>query len=166
MTAAASDSQVELPPTEEPQLRDLFSFTANDLTFAVFADQVEATSERTRVARLPNSPAAVLGVVSVRGRMVTTLDPLALGNGTSSDWPSELPFVIALRGDEQLGLAAESLSETITIAATDIELPDEAEQNQAVLGIARHGGKEIIVLNPGNLFSVAVRRRERRRRRF
>ena len=116
---------------------------------------------------MDHAPPAVLGIVSVRGRMVTTLDPLALTNGGGGDWPTELPWVVALRGDEQLGLAADSLGETITIASADIEPNVETEDsNQAILGISRHGGQEITVLNTANLFSAAVRRRERRRRRF
>ena len=167
MSTAEPESQVTPPFADEPQLRDLFSFSAGDATFAVFAEDVEATAERSRPAKLPHAPPAVLGIVSVRGRMVTTLDPLALANGLGGDWPTDLPCVIALRGDEQLALAADSLSETITIASADIEPNLETgDSNQAILGIARHGGQEITVLNTANLFSAAVRRRERRRRRF
>jgi chemotaxis signal transduction protein len=167
MSTPEPESQIAPPSADEPQLRDLFSFSAGDATFAVFAEEVEATAERSRPAKLPNAPPAVLGIVSVRGRMVTTLDPLALTNGAGGDWPAELPCVIALRGDEQLALAANSLGETITIASADIEPNLETgDSNQAILGLARHGGQEITVLNSANLFSAAVRRRERRRRRF
>ena len=165
---SSANSKIELPPpgTDEPRLRDLLSFSAGDVTFAVFADEVEATAEGNRAARLPHAPATVLGVVSVRGRMVTAVDPLALVNGSDGERPSELPVIIALRGDEQLALAADSLNETITIAATDIEVAEENETHPAVLGIVQHGGKKIIVLDTANIFSAAVRRRERRRRRF
>lgn len=166
MDNAAPDTELLLTSMDEPQLRDLFSFTAGETTFAVFADDVEATTESNRAARLPNAPAAVLGVVSVRGRMVTAVDPLALVNGNGVEWPAELPLVIALRGDEQLALAADSLSETITVAAADIEPAQEGDTHPAVLGIVQHGGKNIIVLDKSNIFSAAVRRRERRRRRF
>ena len=166
MSTAESESHVA-PAADEPQLRDLFSFAAGEATFAVFAEDVEATAERSRPAQLPHAPPAVLGIVSVRGRMVTTLDPLAVINGGAGEWATELPWVVALRGDEQLALAADSLGETITIAAADIEPNVEtAGSSPAILGIARHGGQEIIVFNKTHLFSAAVRRRERRRRRF
>ena len=167
MSTAEPEAEVAPPSADEPLLRDLFSFSAGDAIFAIFAEDVEATAERSRPAKLPHAPTAVLGIVSVRGRMVTTLDPLALTNGGGRDWPAELPWIVALRGDEQLGLAADSLGETITIASADIEPNVETgDSNQAILGIARHGGQEIAVLNTAHLFSAAVRRRERRRRRF
>jgi purine-binding chemotaxis protein CheW len=153
----------------EPQLRDLFSFVAGGRYFAVFAEDVEGTVDTKRPAVLPNAPPAVLGVVCVRGRMLTTLDPIALVGEEANSWPAELPCVIALRGDEQLALAADSLGETITVAATDIETAaGEAEDQarQVVTGISRHAGQEIAILNTGNLFSAAVHRQERRRRRF
>ncbi len=153
----------------EPQLRDLLSFSAGGYTFGIFADEVEGTAEAKRPAPLPFAPAAVLGVVSVRGRMLTALDPVALANGEPLDWPAELPFIIALRGDEQLALAATGLGETITIAMADIEPPLLAatdENHDVIEGISRHAGHEITILRIEHLFAAAVQRRERRRRRF
>lgn len=153
----------------EPLLRDLLSFTAGDYTFGIFADEVEGTAEAKRPAPLPFAPAAVLGVVSVRGRMLTALDPSALANGEHFEWPAEIPHVIALRGDEQVAVAATALGETITIAIADIEPPLLAaadENHQVIEGISRHAGHEIAILSVEHLFPAAVRRRERRRRRF
>lgn len=154
----------------EPQLRDLLSFSAGDYTFGIFADEVEGTAEAKRPAPLPFAPAAVLGVVSVRGRMLTVLDPVALIGGDPLSWSAELPHVIALRGDEQLALAAHALEDTITIAIADIEPPllvaAPGENQHVIEGISRHAGHEITLLNVERLFAAAVQRRERRRRRF
>ena len=164
---STAETGFDAPP--ESQLRDLFSFSAGSRTFAVFVEDVEGTIDSKRAAPLPHAPAAVLGVVCVRGRMLTVLDPVAVISGESLNWPSELPCIIGLRGDEQLALAAESFGETFTVAAADIESPNETDVDQSgnvVVGISRHGGAEITILNTGNLFMAAVRRKERRRRRF
>ena len=154
---------------DEPQLHDLVPFVAGDRIFAVFADQVEGTAEARTPAALPDAPPAVLGVICMRGHMMTVLDPIAVLTGETLGWPAGLPTVIALRGDEQLALAAESCRDTITIAAEDIEpsrqLNDDGFEN-AVLGIARYGGEEITILRVDKLFAAAVRRKERRRRRI
>jgi|SRR5215471_10744789 len=153
----------------ESRLVDLVPFAAGDRVFAVQADQVDGTAEAKTPAALPNAPPAVMGVVCVRGRMLTILDPLVLaGVEAAPNRSRTIPCVLALRGDEQLGLAAQSFLETITIAAVDIEEYDQGtvESPQAVLGIARHGGQEITVLKVNNLFNAAFRRKERRRRRF
>lgn len=155
--------------TEEPQLHDLVPFTAGGRTFAVFADQVDGTAEARTPAALPNAPPAVLGIVCMRGHMLTVLDPIAVVTGEPFAWPASLPAVIALRGDEQLALAAHICRDTITIAAEDIQPSSQLNNGDletAVLGIARYGGEEIAVLRVDNLFAAAVRRKERRRRRI
>ncbi|HVS21187.1 MAG TPA: chemotaxis protein CheW [Pyrinomonadaceae bacterium] len=152
----------------DPQLLDLVPFVAGDRLFAVVADQVDGTAEAKTPAPLPHAPNAVLGVVCVRGRMLTVLDPVALLTHTPSTLPQTLPCVIALRGDEQIALAAESCRDTITIASADIEASVESRENTdgLALGLVRYGGEEITVLNAENLFTSAMLRRERRRRRF
>src|SRR5207248_364742 len=128
---------------DEPQLHDLVPFVAGDRVFAVFADQVEGTAEVRIPAALPDAPPAVLGVICMRGHMMTVLDPIAVLTGETFGWPAGLPAVIALRGDEQLALAAQSCRDTITIAAEDIQtssqINDDGFEN-AVLGITRYGG--------------------------
>ena len=153
----------------DPQLYDLVPFTAGEMVFAVFAEQVESTTEARLPAPLPDAPPAVLGVVCVRGRMLTVLDPLALVTGEANSWPEVLPNIIALSGDEQLALAATDRLDTITISAADIESPsptDGENLTRVALGIARYGGQEITVLSVAHLFAAALRRKERRRRRF
>jgi chemotaxis signal transduction protein len=154
---------------EDPELHDLVPFLAGDKLFAVFADQIDGTAEAKVPIPLPNAPPAVLGVVCLRGRMLTVLDPIAVLTGETFSWPASLPSVLALRGDEQLALAAQSCRDTITIAASDIQpltsTNDEGFES-AALGIARYGGEEITVLRIDNLFAAAVRRKERRRRRI
>jgi chemotaxis signal transduction protein len=157
----------------DPQLHDLVPFTAGERVFAVFANQVEGAAEAKVPAPLLRAPPAVLGVVCVRGRMLTVLDPVALVTGEAASWPDALPNVIALSGDEQLAVAARDRLDTITIAATDIQPPalrddggDPQNPNEVELGIARYGGEEITVLSVVHLFAAAMRRKERRRRRF
>ena len=164
---AETATVAEAPP--DPQLQDLVPFVAGDRIFAVFADQVDATAEGKVPVALPHAPAAVLGVVCVRGRMLTVLDPIALVTDDTLEWPKSLPCVIALGGDEQLALAAHEYRDTITIAPSDIQpaiKSDDDASGNVTLGIARYGGEEINVLNADQLFTAAVRHRERRRRRF
>ena len=154
---------------EGPQLRDLFLFKAGNLRFAVPAAEVDGTAEAREPAPLPRAPAAVLGVVHARGRMLTVIDPVALTAGQASRVSPVVSTIISLRGDEQLALAADSVGETITISSADIETSGEdsdSHPNKATAGILRHGGETITVLDLVRLFDAAVQRKERRRRRF
>lgn len=152
----------------DPQLQDLLPFTIGERIFAVFTDQVDGTAERKPFAPLPRAPNAVIGVVCVRGRMLTVLDPTVVLDSRLAQWEQMLPYVIVLRGDEQLGLVAETCRDTITISAADIERSSHSEQPQDdfMLGLVRYAGEEMLILDSTRLFSRAVQRRERRRRRI
>ena len=151
-----------------PELLDLFVFEAGSRVFAVPADQVDGTTESRVPAVLPHAPQAILGVVCARGRMLTVLDPTVLLIGQALRWPRTLPCVIALRGDEQLALAAQSYRDKITIEEADIDRQSESGLDTAglLLGRVRYAGEEILVLDVNQLFASVMRQRERRRRRF
>lgn len=150
------------------QLHDLLPFTVGDQTFAVLTDQVDATAEARPHARLPRAPAGVVGVVCVRGRMLTVLDAATIVGGSEQAWSTLLPYVLVLHGDEQLGLAAETCRDTITISDEDIERSPDAigPDNAAILGTVTYAGEKMVILDASRLFRRAVQRRERRRRRF
>jgi len=164
-----SDEKAQLrEASSEPQVYDLLPFDVGDRIFAVFAEQVEDIAEGKTPAPLPFAPSAVLGVVCVSGRMLTVLDPMALSTDEPLPWPASLPCVIALRGDEQMALAARGRRDGITIADADLQRSAEGGEDFGgpILGLARHGDEEITVLNVGQLFGSAMRRRQRRRRRL
>ncbi len=170
MSSAESQSETLADPSgpPDPILRDLFIFEAGALVFAILADQVDGTTEARVPAVLPNSPQAILGVVCVRGRMLTVIDPTVLITGQTLRWPQALPSVIALRGDEQLALVAQRCRDKITIEDADIVRPEAPNQDSAglLVGRVRYGGEEILVLDVNHLFASVMRQRERRRRRF
>ncbi len=170
MSSAESQSETlaDPPGPRDPLLRDLFIFEAGGLVFAILADQVDGTTEARVPAVLPHSPQAILGVVCVRGRMLTVIDPTVLITGQTLRWPQALPSVIALRGDEQLALVAQRCRDKITIEDADIVRPGAGAEdaNGLLVGRVRYGGEEMLVLDVNYLFASAMRQRERRRRRF
>lgn len=169
-TTSEQTAQASLDATTEEgaQLHDLLPFTIGDRTFAVFTDQIDITAEARPVAPLPKAPAAVVGVVCVRGHMLTVLDAAAILTGAENKWPATLPFVLVLRGDDQLGLVAETCRQTVTISAEDIEATDSSDDANlpVALGTVTYGGERMLILDAVRLFRRAVQRRERRRRRF
>lgn len=167
MAEPANITETNITAEASAQLHDLLPFRIADRLFAVFTEQVDATAEAKPFARLPRTPRAVVGVVCVRGRMLTVLDPAAALNESTKEWEQTLPYVLVLRGDDQLGLAAESCRDTITISSDDItSLPDNPNRSDTVVGVVRYAGEEILILDARRLVDHAVQRRERRRRRF
>jgi len=143
--------------TRDGATRSLLVLRAGGRAFAVRAEEAEGVAEGAEPVPLPQAPAAVLGVVCVRGRMYTLLDTAALFprqdsdantpalEAASAESRSATPrFAVALRGDEQLALAAD-----------EVEGPLELEDD----------GAHAHLLDPSRLFDAAMRGTERRRQR-
>lgn len=163
--------------------RKLFVMRSGARLFAVYADEVEATSENLTPTPLPFAPAPVRGVVSGRGRILTVIDPLLLlppdahTTDATADAPTltspltqktPAPLIVALRGDEQLALSVERIEH-------DIELfdDDEADTTSEVSPgshlflrrTIRHHTGAIALLDTTHLFEAAMQGVERRRKR-
>jgi chemotaxis signal transduction protein len=142
------------------QLRAVRLMTAGEHCFGVFSDEIETIADWRAPAPLPDAPPSVLGVTSLRGHMFTLLDSTVL----LGQAPTEFEKIVALRGDEQLALAVSSTGKMIEINPDGLEGASEARP--LVLGIKSIDAQAVPVLNLRHLFAVAMRGRERRRRRF
>ena len=146
-------------------VRNLQLFRAGSFHFGIFADDIAAIVAWREPTPLPHAAKSVLGVVSVQGRMLTVLDLATLTGHEASSSDVAAQHLIALRGDEQLALAIETLGETIEIAEDVFHAKRETGE-ALFLGVLHRDGAEINILNPKELFPTAIQGRERRRRRF
>src|SRR3954471_10227442 len=88
---------------DERERRELVVARCGARLIGIFADEADHVSAWKPLTPLPNAPEGVLGVVSVRGRISTVLDPLSLlGERREVEAATPFAFIITLRGDEQL----------------------------------------------------------------
>lgn len=161
--------------------------------FAVYADEVEATSENPTPTPLPFTPAPVRGVVSQRGRILTLIDPLPLLHGvTTTDLHgatmtgvtthgaqtadaaqtfappatrNSAPFVVALKGDEQLALSVEAVEHEIELYDDEVDAVADAPGSSLIRRTIQHHTHAVVLLDPARLFDAAMQGVERRRQR-
>jgi serine/threonine-protein kinase len=132
----------------------------------LLAEEVASISNWRSPVPLPHAPPAVLGVVNVRGRMLTLIDPTILLGEAGAEEERDAPaFIIALRGDEQLALAVTRVDGTIGIFAAEIELPAEDTSANVTRGVIQGAHGQTIVIDPRELFAAAMQGAERRRKR-
>lgn len=154
-----SDSQVNrVQTTRRVQL-----LRTGSLVFGVFEDEISTIEKWRQPTQLPQAPRAVLGVVAIQGRILTTLDPVALINANSENDNSERHQIVALRGDDQVALAFEDQGEVLELATKDIQQPAHPDGG-AVLGTFRNQGQFVYLLDINALFPAAIKGHERRRR--
>ena len=150
---------------QQRERRELLVVRAGARLLGVFADQAGGVTEWREPTPLPRAPAAVLGVVSIRGLLLTVLDPLALLGEPSVNGAPRPAFIVALRGDEQLALAVDRALRIDEIFADEIEPFTLSAGANVLRGIVQRGRDIVAVLDTKELFAAAMQGEERRRRR-
>jgi serine/threonine protein kinase/chemotaxis signal transduction protein len=156
----------ETAPEQKRESCELMVAQAGTRRIGVLADESDGVLTGRTPVPLPHAPQAVLGVVNMRGRMLTVLDPLALlGEERASETNVPPSFIIALRGDEQLALAVTHLESAIGIYMDEITPPADDSDTSIIRGLIRRDNGQIILLDTRELFDAATQGAERRRRR-
>ena len=146
----------------EQQAYTFQTFRVGSRPFALLESDIATIADWRQPTPLPHAPPAVMGIVSLQGRMLTVLDlaKITEGNAAVNRTPRH---IIALRGDEQLALAVHDIAAKLETSAIAFEGSD----NSAIThGVLEHQGEQIAIVNVKGLFSSAIQGRERRQRRF
>lgn len=151
--------------TQDDSITRLRTFRAGTQRFGILEDEIATVAEWRLPAPLPHAPSAVLGVVSIQGRMLTVLDPAQLLDETSRQNGISWNSIVALQGDEQLALAVEQELGAIEVTGATLEYPPSAD-NRVVRAVVCESDQTINIIEVKELFSTAMRGCERRRRRF
>jgi chemotaxis signal transduction protein len=138
------------------------TFRVGSRPFAVLDSEIATIAGWRQPTPLPHAPPAVMGIVSLQGRMLTVLDlgKITEGDAAVNGTPKH---IIALRGDEQLALAVHDVEAKFETSAVTFEGLDGSAITHGVL---EHQGERIAIVNVKGLFSSAIQGRERRQRRF
>lgn len=139
-------------------------FCRGSFDFALLESEIATVVDWREPAPLPRAPKSVLGVVGIQGRMLTVLDLASLPSSESTLATGSPKQIVALRGDEQLGLAVDSVGDTVEIGSDALQ--NDHQDSRLIRGVFEQSGKKINLLDVTQLFPSAIHGRERRHRRF
>lgn len=135
--------------------RELLVMRAGGRDFAVFSDEAEAVAKWSAPTPLPHAPPSVLGVVSVRGRMRTVLDPSALLDedyasarveGAAHEEDEAVRDAAARDEDEAVRDEDEATRETLSrVASRELIVPLRGDEQLALaVESAEHVGAPVL----------------------
>lgn len=114
--------------------------------FAIVQSAVREIVPARRLTRLPGAPAAVRGLLNVRGTMVTALDlasHFALGESRAPD-PS---VVIAVTAGRTLGLLVDDVLDVVSLGASDFLPPSSAQRALGGIGLGHFGDRIVLAVD-------------------
>ena len=125
-----------------------------DEVFAAPVGKVQEILDVQPIARLPQAPANLLGMIDVRGQGVPVLDlRLTLGMEAKADSENTRIVVLAIGGaggERLLGLRTDRVFEVTVLDADELDPPPAVSGSWAghcIAGIGRRNGRFVTVLD-------------------
>jgi purine-binding chemotaxis protein CheW len=136
----------------------LATFRVSDAWYALEADVVLEVIRVTSITAVAHAPAEVVGVINLRGRIVTLLDVgLLLGVGTSTTGRTSRILVVEDHG-EYIGLLSDQVGDVRDVAVSSLQPPPAnmpEGQVRYCKGVYRSGSRVISLLDARSLVSVS-----------
>ncbi|EKP95047.1 chemotaxis protein CheW [Thermaerobacter subterraneus] len=140
---------------QEPRVLVLFRLAGED--YGIDVGCVREIITWQQPTRVPRTPPFVEGIINLRGHIIPVLDlRRRLGLPEGSRERSTRVVVVEL-DTTVVGLVVDAVSEVVRLPAGTIEPPAEvlAVDASFIEGIARHGDRLILVLQPGQVLAPA-----------
>jgi purine-binding chemotaxis protein CheW len=127
---------------------EYLSFGLAGETYAVAIELVAEILRPLPITEVPRAPATVLGVISVRGKLVTVIDLRRRFNLSPATLDRKSRILLADTRNEQVGLLVDDVQQVWRLASDEIESASVlgGEQAAHIAGIGRPAGSEGSVL--------------------
>jgi purine-binding chemotaxis protein CheW len=142
--------------TAESGMSQWVTFSLEGETYGVNVMQVQEVLKLTEIAPVPGAPAYVLGIINLRGNVVTVVDTrhlFALPQRT----PDDLTRILILEVDKQvMGILVDSVAEVVELDGAQVETPPSVggeEGARYIQGVFSEGDRLIILVDLGRLLS-------------
>lgn len=108
---------------QSPEVFRWVTFRLAEEIYGINVMQVQEVLRMTDVAPVPGAPHFVMGIINLRGNMVTVLDTRKLLDLATSDITDSSRIMIIESGKVTVGLLVDSVAEVVNISAADIDPP-------------------------------------------
>lgn len=99
------------------------TFRLADETYGINVMQVQEVLRMTDVAPVPGAPHYVMGIINLRGNVVTVLDTRKLLDLATGDITDTSRIMIIESGKVTVGLLVDSVAEVVNISSSEIDPP-------------------------------------------
>jgi purine-binding chemotaxis protein CheW len=143
------------PTIVDPAAERTLLFRAGARTFGCSLDAVREIIPQRRATRLPGAPAAVQGLINLRGTIVTVVD-LALCLGGERPAAADGSIVLVDHGTRLAGVAVDEVLDVQIVAPEEDVAGTTGDQHGAVRGMGRLGDTVVILLDVTSLVRQAL----------
>jgi len=141
--------------TKDPVLRWV-TFRLDNEAYGINVMQVQEVLRVTEIAPVPGAPDYVLGIINLRGNVVTVIDARRRFNLSSRE-PDDSSRIIIIEAEKQVvGILVDSVAEVVDIRTSEIETAPNVgneETSRYILGVSSRGEVLLILVDLNKLLS-------------
>ena len=132
------------------------TFRLADEIYGINVMQVQEVLRMTEIAPVPGAPSSVLGIVNLRGNVVTVIDTRELFGLPSSETTDQTRIMIVECNKIIVGLLVDSVAEVVNIQNTDIDSAPaigNEDNSRYIQGVFSKNGEILILVDLNRLMT-------------
>lgn len=146
----------ESAAAENDPVTQWVTFRLGDETYGVNVMQVQEVLRMTDIAPVPGSPDYVLGIINLRGNVVTVMDTRKRFGLMPVDADEATRIVIIEAEDQVVGILVDSVAEVVYLRQSDIEMAPNVgneESSRYIQGVANRKEGLLIMVDLNRLLT-------------
>ena len=132
------------------------TFTLESEVYGINVMQVQEVLRYTEIAPVPGAPLYVLGIINLRGNVVTVIDTRSRFGLESAEVTDNTRIVIIEADKQVIGILVDKVSEVVYLRASEIdEAPNVGNDESAkfIQGVSNREGELLILVDLNKLLS-------------
>ena len=124
------------------------TFRLENETYGINVMQVQEVLRYTEIAPVPGAPSYVLGIINLRGNVVTVIDTRKRFSLNCSDTTDQTRIVIIESDSQVIGILVDAVAEVVYLRQSEIEATPNVgnEENAKFIQGVCHKNDELLIL--------------------
>ena len=155
MDSAAEKQKLDAPETLIDDTSQWVTFHIADEKYGVDVSSVQEVLKEVDITPVPGAPYIILGIINLRGNVVTVVDPRRKFNLPESTITEQSRIVVVEACDQEVGLLVDKVSEVVILNNKEIENSPNVGANEAsncFQGVCNRSEEMLILVDLNKMF--------------
>ncbi|QOL27114.1 chemotaxis protein CheW [Thalassotalea sp. LPB0316] len=132
------------------------TFKLDSETYGINVMQVQEVLRHTEIAPVPGAPGYVLGIINLRGNVVTVIDTRARFGLVAGEVTDNTRIVIIEAEKQVIGIMVDSVAEVVYLKASEIDIAPNVGNDESakfIQGVSNRDGELLILVDLNKLLT-------------
>jgi len=151
-----AETEMSVNSVDSDEMLQWVTFKLENETYGVNVMQVQEVLRYSDIAPVPGAPSYVLGIINLRGSVVTVIDTRSRFGLMPADITDNTRVVIIESDKQVIGILVDSVAEVVYMKASEIELAPNVgtdESAKFIKGVCNRESELLILVDLDKLLS-------------